>query len=255
MEFRKKTLAKSGQSEKFPVFEHLDDIINTTLCTKGEENSFHLRKCINRECESCGVDKLDLMNEEKDVRPEAPLVSWQKFEYVTIGQTQEGKEKRKLQLVRKETSPGAMFESLKTLLHEFLSHQFRASWQSKQMKDSIDHLPLEHVCCIHDYSENYSCTSQDQLQSQYFSQSQASIHVTILHRHALKDVHVDGIESTIEEPEIITEHIFVISPDTKHDHHSVHQVRELVAGYLKEIKYDVEVMHKWTDGCSAQYKS
>ena len=253
MEFRKKTLAKSGQSEKFPVFEHLDDIINTTLCTKGEENSFHLRKCINRECESCGVDKRDLMNEEKDVRPEAPLVSWQKFEYVTIGQTQEGKEKRKLQLVRKETSPGAMFESLKMLLHEFSSHQFRASWQSKQMKDSIDHLPLEHVCCIHDYSENYSCTSQDQLQSQYFSQSQASIHVTILHRHALKDV--DGIESTIEEPEIITEHIFVISPDTKHDHHSVHQVRELVAGYLKEIKYDVEVMHEWTDGCSAQYKS
>ena len=28
-----------------------------------------------------------------------------------------------------------------------------------------DHLPLQHSCCIHDYSENYSCTSQDQLQS------------------------------------------------------------------------------------------
>ena len=98
----------------------------------------------------------------------------------------------------------------------------------------------------HNYSENYSCTSQDQLQSQYFSQSQASIHVTILHRHALKDV--DGVESTIEDPIIIPEHIFVISPDTKH-------VRELVAGYLKEIKYDVEVMHEWTGGCSAQYNS
>ena len=139
------------------------------------------------------------------------------------------------------------------LLREFSSHQFRASWQSKQMKESIDHLPLEHVCCIHDYSENYSCTSQDQLQSQYFSQSQASIHVTILHRHALEDV--DGVESTLEDPVIITEHIFVISSDTKHDHHSVHQVRQLVAGYLKQIKCDVEVMHEWTDGCSAQYKS
>ena len=84
-------------------------------------------------------------------------------------------------------------------------------------------------------------------------QSQASMHVTILHRRSLKDV--DGVESTIEDPAIITEHIFVISPDTKHDHHSVHQVRELVAGYLKEMKYDVEVMHEWTDGCSVQYKS
>ena len=85
-----------------------------------------------------------------------------------------------------------------------------------------------------------------------YSQSQASIHVTILHRHAPNDV--DGVESTIEDPVIITEHIFVISPDTKHDHHSVHQVKELVAGYLKEIKFYVEVMHEWTDGCSVQYK-
>ena len=96
-------------------------------------------------------------------------------------------------------------------------------------------------------------TIQDQLQSQYFSQSQASIHVTIFHRHALEDV--DGVESTLEDPVIITEHIFVISSDTKHDHHSVHQVRQLVAGYLKQIKCDVEVLHEWTDGCSAQYKS
>ena len=91
------------------------------------------------------------------------------------------------------------------------------------------------------------------MQSQYYSQTQASIHVTVLHRHAIKDV--DGVDSTLEEPVIVTEHIFVISPDTKHDHHSVHQVRKLVAEYLEDIKYDVEVMDEWTDGCSAQYKS
>ena len=73
------------------------------------------------------------------------------------------------------------------------------------------------------------------------------------HRHAIKDVY--GVDSTLEEPVIVTEHIFVISPDTKHDHHSVHQVRKLVAEYLEDIKYDVEVMDEWTDGCSAQYKS
>ena len=28
-----------------------------------------------------------------------------------------------------------------------------------------------------------------------------------------------------------------------------------MAEYLEDIKYDVEVMHEWTDGCSAQYKS
>ena len=91
------------------------------------------------------------------------------------------------------------------------------------------------------------------MQSQYYYQTQAYIHVTVLHRHAIKDVY--GVDSTLEEPVIVTEHIFVISPDTKHDHHSVHQVRKLVAEYLEDIKYDVEVMDEWTDGCSAQYKS
>ena len=91
------------------------------------------------------------------------------------------------------------------------------------------------------------------MQSQYYSQTKASIHVTVLHRQAIKDV--DGVDSTLEEPVVVTEHIFVISPDTKHDHHSVHQVRKLVAEYLEDIKYDVEVMDEWTDGCSAQYKS
>ena len=62
---------------------------------------------------------------------------------------------------------------------------------------------------------------------------QASIHVTILHRHALIDV--DIIESTERNVQLITEHLFVISLDCKHDHDSVHSVRKLMDGYLKEI--------------------
>jgi len=114
-------------------------------------------------------------------------------------------------------------------------------------------LPLDHVVCIHDYSENFSCQYQDQIQTLYFSQTQASIYVTILHRHAL--LGLDGIESSVEEPSIITEHLFTISPGTKHDHDSVHGCRENVALYLKSINYNLEVMHEWTDGCTAQYKS
>lgn len=121
------------------------------------------------------------------------------------------------------------------------------------MKKLAENLPLGHVCCVHDYSENYTCRFQDQIQSMHFSQTQASLHVTILHRHAL--LAVDKEENTEEEPKIVTKHIFVISSDSKHDHHSVHGCRALVANYLKDIDYKVKVMHEWTDGCSAQYKS
>ena len=145
MDFRRSTLAKIEQSVNFPVFEHLSDIVNATICAKEETNGYHSRECLNRECESCGVDKLHLM--KGDFRPQAPTINWQKFEYVTVEQTQEGKEKKKLQLVRKETCPGAMFDNLKMLLHEFSSHQFCASCQSKQMKDLIAHLPRACLLC------------------------------------------------------------------------------------------------------------
>ena len=94
---------------------------------------------------------------------------------------------------------------------------------------------------------------QNEIQSLYYDQVQASIHVRILRRHVLKEI--DGVESTKEQPIVLSEHIFVISPDLKHDNHSVHQVRVLIDGYLKKIGYPLQVMHEWTDGCAAQGKS
>jgi hypothetical protein len=43
-------------------------------------------------------------------------------------------------------------------------------------------------------------------------QRECSLHVTIIHRHAILEY--DGLDST----EIITEHFFVIFPDLQHDH-------------------------------------
>lgn len=166
-------------------------------------------------------------------------VKWQHFEYLVVGE--------------KRQEPGEMFHYFKSLLEKFPGHCLHSNWQSNQLKSIVQCLPYGHVCCVHDYSENYTCQHQDQLQSLYYGQTQASIHVTILHRHSLAEV--DGEESTPTEPKIVTEHLFVISPDLKHDHHSVHHCRQLVAKYLNEIRYPVTMMHEWTDGCSVQYKS
>ena len=152
-----------------------------------------------------------------------------------------------------KTVPGEMFHYFTKLLETFPVHRFRARWQHEQLQNLLDNLPLGHVCCVHDYSETYACQHPDQIQSLYYGQTQASIHVTVLHRHALP--HVDGEESLEDDPRIVTEHLFTISPDLRHDHHSVQGCRTNVVNYLKDIGYKVQVMHEWTDGCSAQYKS
>ena len=225
MDFRKKMEAENNRSKTVSVFEHLTDL--RQLFVRKETKKYRDKASVNRTCESCGIDSLQLLEEEIDTTPTAPKVKWQRFEYI---QHTDGQEKRKLQLVIRETGPGDLFKHLKELLKSFPSHQFRASWQHEQLERLLDNLPPNHISCIHDYSENYSCNYQNEVQSCYYSKTRASIHVTILHKHALNDT--DGVECSPNAPLIVTEHIFVISPDCKHDHHSVHQCQGLIADYL-----------------------
>ena len=230
MEFRRQL---PHRPEQYIVYKHLTDLVNDTLCPKPEEEKYHHPDCLQRVCKNCGTASFKVLDEEKESNEAAPLVKWRKLEYVVIGVNDDNSDKKKLKLVDKLTSPGEMFSCLQNLLQTYPSHQFRANWQNQQLRELVENLPTGHAVAIHDYSENYSCAMQDQIQSLYFSQIQASIHVTILHRHALTNV--DGIESTAEDPSIVTEHIFVISPDCKHDHHSVYSARKLMDGYLNEI--------------------
>lgn len=80
-----------------------------------------------------------------------------------------------------------------------------------------------------------------------------TIHITILHRHAVLEV--DGKEGTDEDPIIVTEQFIVISNDEKHDNNFVHKVQESIHDYLSSINYPVHTMHEFTDGCQSQYKS
>ena len=71
----------------------------------------------------------------------------------------------------------------------------------------------------------------------YYGQTQASIRVTVLHRHTFE---IDGEQSTEEDPRIVTEDLFTISEDLSHDHHSVHACCVNVANYLA-IKSIIEL--------------
>lgn len=151
MTFRRNLLKGEDETETYPVYEHLSDLINETLCNKGDV-SYHRLACTNRQCENCGVKKVKLMPQEEDTSQSALDVKWERFEYVSIAT--DGDEKRRLKIVTKTSKAGEMFAYFKTLLDSFPAHQFRAKWQQEQMKRTINNLPPGHVCCVHDYSEN-----------------------------------------------------------------------------------------------------
>jgi len=64
------------------------------------------------------------------------------------------------------------------------------------------------------------------------------------------------MERKANKPVITKEHIFVISDDVTQDYDSVHKAQKLIDKYLQdEIKVPVVKVHKFTNGCAAQYKS
>jgi len=99
-----------------------------------------------------------LLDKEMDATLSTSEVKWQRFEYLNVKQS-DGQEKRKLQLVLKETACGDILKYLMELLKTFPAHQFCASWQDEQLERLLDNLPQYHICCIHGHSENYYCSN------------------------------------------------------------------------------------------------
>ena len=93
-----------------------------------------------------------------------------------------------------------MYEYFFDLLRVYPSHQFRAVWQNKQYRNIVANLPFKSAVVVHDFSENNRCTERTELQSSYFQRSEVSIHVSIIHRHAVLEY------DSVPESEIVREH-------------------------------------------------
>jgi hypothetical protein len=110
-----------------------------------------------------------------------------------------------------------MFQYIKDQLHTFHAYQLRATWQNNQLKNRVDNFPIDHAVCIHGFSGDYRCSDRTEIQSCYFQKTEVNIHVSIRYRHAILEY--DQVDSSTEEPIIICEHFFLISPDSYHDRH------------------------------------
>ena len=155
----------------------------------------------------------------------------------------DGQEKRKLQLLVKETTPGELFQ--------FLKH-FHASWQHEQLG-----------WLLVTFFQMMSAASMTRKLLMHISKSGT---IVVL----LPNPSVDPCDSS-SQTRFFSRHPWdrklfrrtSIGHRTylrhlshcKHDQHSVHQCRTLIDEYLRKIKYQTKFEHKFTDGRSAQYKS
>ena len=125
-----------------------------------------------------------------------------------------------------------MFKYFKSLLQGFPAHHIWAHWQHQQSQELMGKPPLFYARYIQNTSRitavgiKKKCSHCISHRTKF---SSVSLYFTDM--HALQKM---GTESTEDEPIITTEHLFVISPDEKHDHHSVHSCHQLLAKHLKK---------------------
>jgi len=62
MKYRKQLINEQPQREQdYPIYTHLTDLVDQTLCPKLEEVEFHRKECCDRECLNCGVELLKFL--------------------------------------------------------------------------------------------------------------------------------------------------------------------------------------------------
>ena len=116
------------------------------------------------------------------------------------------------------------------------------------MKNCVDHLPADHVAIVMDYAESYTCRFQNETQSAFFDPQQVVLHPMMLY-----------YQTTSNDPDepgpMIAKHAIVgVTDDNKKDHVGVAAFEEKALKMIKEKIPHIKYIHRWSDGCAAQYK-
>ena len=138
----------SNEDEENPTRKTLTEAAEATFSGKRDGSTYRDIQCVVQKCDKCYLDNLKLLPEETIT--EGSVRSLQ-YDYIPTGKyLVNGQEKKKIALVPKETA------------------LFTAKWRRDQLDNLLQHLPLGHVMCIHDYSEKNACRKQDEIQLRAF---------------------------------------------------------------------------------------
>ena len=57
---------------EYPVYDHLNDLVNATLCEKVVGDTYYAKECSERECDKCGIHLLKFLEEEESMAESGP---------------------------------------------------------------------------------------------------------------------------------------------------------------------------------------
>ncbi|GFN75253.1 vertnin [Plakobranchus ocellatus] len=198
--------------------------------------------CLKRICRNCGLSQVEglILNQfsETDLQR---IVKWQTWESSNRGNF------KKPEPVQQTTSLSVLIKRLMEDLANFSLHLFVFRWQYSQFKLCRASIPTRHSLglAVLDFSENFTCRPQDEVQSAYYGYTQITVHPSVTYY----------AYPVPECSEIVIEYLVFLSDDLHHDAAMAQTVLDKTVQHLKLRVPDLEQLAVFSDGCAAQYKS
>ena len=193
------------------------DFISGIVCDQDQED------CMLGKCKKCpGLHKM----KPSEPRKECSWYEWEETEKKRISGTF-------LQC----------FETLKKKVSEFLRHTYVKRKQAEKFKQMRDNLEEGHVLIQMDFSENYACLEQDEIQTAHWGHKQLLVFTACawyLDTSGNRTCQSFACISNVKE--------------VPKDKFYVHCAIQKIICELKK-KIDISVVNFWTDGAASQFKS
>ncbi|KAJ8043841.1 hypothetical protein HOLleu_11116 [Holothuria leucospilota] len=216
---------------------------STCLCTIHQNMAFKLH-CLrsigvdispNPETASKGVtiDQMTNLLTQLD-ETEVEYDAWQKVE---IG----GIKKTRIEKVKK--SRADFIEIMKHDYASFLDHVKRVRQQYKAISDLKQKLSQNHAIVQMDFSENYVCQNDLEIQSAYWNSTSVTLHPVVVYYN------IPGAD------ELQHKSFVFLSDLGDHNAKTVVAILNKLAPLLEELIPNLETVHYWTDSPSSQYRN
>jgi len=222
----------------FPSYS--GDFVDNAVCDSESE------ECMMGKCSSCPTWLEDVI-EECDSKLLESKIKWYQWERVEVIIPEEKQRRvkvtKKMKKICKEGSVREALGSLQQKLPSFLEHVFVKRQQSSYFEEKLKNLKKDEAVIQVDFSENYSCQFQDEIQAAHWNQDQIT----------LFPVAVWTIDCNGEK--ICDSHV-IVSDDLGHNKQSVAVFMSIVIDkFVKEIHDDVKSVFVFSDGPSSQFKN
>jgi hypothetical protein len=220
----------TAYAENMYTSQNVDDIVKTVTC----KNSLDIKECMYRECKNCKESKVPKSN----AIDMGKQVKWRMWKNRRI----ETEKKTMLTQVIREVESGTL-ETLDSEVNKEVEraarHIFNIRHQYKAMAFLKDNMTEQEIFIHMDFSENYNCKLQSEIQSMHFgaSQRQISIHTGIAYTKEKIWPFATVSDCLLHSPAGIWGHLYPIFD------------------CLKPSEHGQTIIHFLSDGPTTQYRN